>query len=84
MSAPSLSVIRILLPAMSLLMGGCVYFNTYFNAQKAYDQAIRMHDKRLDKNPEDSILVSADEKTKLERSIAKSSKVLELYPNEKK
>jgi tetratricopeptide (TPR) repeat protein len=76
--------IRLVLPVIGLLLGGCVYFNTYYNAQKAYDQAIRMHDKRLDKNPEDSMAVMPDEKLKLERSIAKASKVLELYPTEKK
>ncbi|MDQ3000354.1 MAG: tetratricopeptide repeat protein [Fibrobacterota bacterium] len=72
----------LLLPAFFL--GGCVYFNTFYNAQKAYDQATRLHEKRIDKNPEDSVLVTPDEKLKLERSIAKSSKVLELYPEEKK
>lgn len=77
--------LRILLPlAGGGLLGGCVYFNTFYNAQKAYDQAIRMHDKRFDKNPEDSILVSPDEKLKLDRAITKASKVLELYPDEKK
>jgi len=69
---------------MALGLGGCVYFNTYYNAQKAYDQAVRLHDKRLDKNPEDSVLVSPDEKTKLDRTITKASKVLELYPDKKK
>ncbi len=70
--------------AGAALLGGCVYFNTYYNAEKAYDQAIRMHDKRFDKNPEDSILVTPDEKLKLDRAITKASKVLELYPDEKK
>lgn len=85
-SFPSLSSlpVPILLAALSLLLGSCVYFNTFYNAQKAYDQGIRMREKRLDKNPEDSVLVSNDEKLKLERSIAKSSKVLELYPDKQK
>ena len=65
-------------------MSGCVYFNTFYNAQKAFDQAERMHEKRMSKNPEDSVLVTPEEKTKLERSIAKSSKVLELFPDKKK
>lgn len=69
---------------VAFAMSGCVYFNTFYNAQKAYDQAMRIHEKRIDKNPEDSILVTPEEKTKLERSIAKSSKVLELYPDKKK
>ena len=69
---------------VAFAMSGCVYFNTFYNAQKAYDQAMRLHEKRIDKNPEDTVLVTAEEKTKLERSIAKSSKVLELYPDKKK
>ena len=73
-----------LLPALALLLSGCVYFNTYYNAQKAYDQAIRLREKRLEKTPDDSVLVTNEEKLKLERSIAKSSKVLELYPDKKK
>jgi TolA-binding protein len=71
------------LPAL-LLLSGCVYFNTYYNAQKAYDQAVRLHEKRIDKNPEDSVLFSPEEKIKLDRCITKSSKVLELYPDKPK
>ena len=71
------------LPVLALLTG-CVYFNTFFNAEKAYAQALRMREKRIDKNPEDSILATPEEKLKLERSIAKSSKVLELFPDKKK
>ncbi|MEO7778122.1 MAG: tetratricopeptide repeat protein, partial [Fibrobacteria bacterium] len=66
------------------LFSGCVYFNTYYNADKAYGQAMNLHEKRLDKNPEDTLLVSPEEKVKLERAIAKASKVLELYPGKKK
>jgi len=76
--------LRLLLLLLGMSFTGCVYFNTYYNAQKAYDDAMRLREKRLDKNPEDTLLVAADEKTKLERSIAKSSKVLELYPDKKK
>jgi len=78
------AVSRLLLLLLGASISGCVYFNTYYNAQKAYDDAMRLREKRLEKNPEDTTLVAADEKTKLERSIAKSSKVLELYPEKKK
>jgi TolA-binding protein len=67
--------------ALSLVLGGCVYFNTYFNAQKAYHQALSMREKRFSKNPEDSVVVTPEEKAKFERAIAKCSKLLELYPN---
>ncbi len=78
---------RPLLPALLTavpLLSGCVYFNTFYNAQKAYDQAERLHDRRLEKNPEDSALVTTEEKDKLDRAITKASKVLELYPANKK
>ncbi len=81
---PFRSGILCLLAPAAFFLGGCVYFNTYFNADKAYDQAMRLHEKRLDKNPEDTILVSPEEKVKLDRTIAKASKVLELYPEKKK
>ena len=69
----------------SLFLQGCsVYYNTYFNAEKAYGQAVKLREKRLELNPEDSVTVAVDEKTKLERAILKSSKVLELWPDNKK
>ncbi len=70
--------------AMALLGSGCVYFNTYYNAQKAYNDAMRLHDKRMAKNPEDTLLVSPDEKIKLDRCITKSSMILELYQDKPK
>ncbi|MEO6097331.1 MAG: tetratricopeptide repeat protein [Fibrobacteria bacterium] len=78
------AVVGLLALAAAMGMSGCVYFNTYYNAQKAYDQAARLHEKRIDKNPEDSVLVSPEEKIKLDRCITKSSKVLELFPEKKK
>lgn len=77
-------ILRACLLALPVAFSGCVYFNTYYNAEKAYDQAVTLHEKRLDKNPEDSVLVSPDEKTKLDRCITKASKVLELYPDKVK
>ncbi|MCD6023279.1 MAG: hypothetical protein K0Q91_195 [Fibrobacteria bacterium] len=69
----------------AFLLAGCsVYYNTYFNAEKAHGQAIRLREKRLDLNPEDTLVVSPEEKAKLERAIVKSSKVLELWPDNKK
>lgn len=69
-----------MLAAAAVFFQGCVYFNTYFHANKAYKQATRMREKRLNADPEDTVRVSAEEKLKLERAIAKGSKVLELYP----
>ncbi len=64
-------------------LSGCVYFNTYYNADKAFNQALRLKKARLEANPLDSLLVSPEEKVKLDRCIEKSSKVLELYPDKK-
>jgi hypothetical protein len=52
-----------------LPLSGCVYFNTFFNAEKAYQQALRMRDKRLDKTPEDTVALVPEEKLILERCI---------------
>ncbi len=77
--------IRIFLPAAVaaclLLLGGCVYFNTFFNAEKAYNQALSMREKRLAKNPDDTVVVTEAEKDSLQRAIDKCSKLLELYPD---
>jgi outer membrane protein assembly factor BamD (BamD/ComL family) len=77
------SLLMVLVLAFSAGLSGCVYFNTFYNAQKAYDKAMAMRDKRLDKNPNDSVLATAEEKLKFERCITKCSKVLELYPEKK-
>src|SRR3954466_1018030 len=73
-----------LLPAFaaaSLLLGGCVYFNTFFNAEKAYHQALALREKRMSQNPDDSVNVSPDEKVKLQPAIDKCSKLLALDPD---
>ncbi len=72
--------------ALSTGFSACsgIYFNTTFNAEKAYRQAIDMRAKRLRLNPDDTVSVTADEKAKLTRAVTKSSKVLELWPNDPK
>ncbi len=74
-----IGVAAMLVAGLSSLLSGCVYFNTFYNAEKAFEEAMRLKKERFGKNPEDTVLVSSDEKLKLERSIAKASKVLELY-----
>lgn len=71
---------------LAVLLTGCsgIYFNTTFNAEKAHRQALDMRAKRLRLNPDDTVSVTADEKAKLTRAITKSSKVLELWPNDPK
>jgi tetratricopeptide (TPR) repeat protein len=69
-----------------VLLTACsgVYFNTTFNAEKAYNQALDMRAERLELDPDDTVRVSPEEKTKLVRAITKSSKVLELWPRDPK
>jgi tetratricopeptide (TPR) repeat protein len=71
---------------IALFAQGCsgIYFNTTFNAEKAYEQARQLRAERLALNPEDTVTVTAEEKVKLTRAVTKSSKVLELWPNDPK
>jgi tetratricopeptide (TPR) repeat protein len=75
-----------LFPLAAILLAGCpgVYFNTTFNAEKAHAQALKLRAERLEKNPEDTIAVTGDERAKLNRAVTKASKVLELWPNDPK
>ncbi len=63
-------------------MSGCLYFNLYYNFNKAYNQALEIHDDRITDNPDDTIWVTKEEKIKLRRAISKGSKILEVYPSE--
>lgn len=59
------------------------YYNAYFNAEKAFKKAERLKEKRLRKNPLDSVNITADERALYYRSVEKGSKVLELYGEKK-
>jgi outer membrane protein assembly factor BamD (BamD/ComL family) len=75
----------VLILAIALSLQGCAaYYNTFFNAEKAYKQALKMRAERQARNPEDTTVVTPEEKAKLIRAVTKSSKVLELYPNNAK
>ena len=56
------------------------YFNTYFNAQKFFNQALSLKQKRIEKNPLDTVQTTETEKILFEKAIVKSAKVLKLYP----
>jgi TolA-binding protein len=74
--------IKILIAVFPLL-AGCAYFNTCYNAETAFNQGYKAHQKVL-KNFPDSILVAAplEAKTSYERAIQKSLKVAEVYPKD--
>lgn len=63
----------------------CVYYNTFYNAQKAFYEARKSQIKRAEKATSDSLeRVSDAEKKDFDRAIEKASKVLEVYHNKKK
>lgn len=74
--------------ALALLAGlapglsGCLWLNTLFNGRKAWDMGERERDRRLRKNPSDSVRVTPTETALYQRSIAKGSKVIELWPKD--
>lgn len=68
---------------IALCLQGCgPYFNTYFNAQKAYDRGVKMQETRQERDPEDTLVVTTEERAQFNRAIAKSVKVLELWPED--
>lgn len=75
-----LSIVALLSVASS--MTGCLWLNTLFNGRKAWETGERARDKRLRRNPSDTVRVSETERAQYVRSIAKGSKVLELWPKD--
>ncbi len=73
--------ITLLLACISSVTG-CLYFNLYYNFKKAYGQAVEFRDDRITDNPGDTAWVTKPEKEKLQRTINKGSKILEVYPAE--
>ena len=62
-----------------------IYFNTFYNAETAYDEGYALHEKVLQNYP-DSLVVEppAAARAKYDRAIEKAAKVLEVYPKDKK
>lgn len=71
-----------LLLGLSPMLSGCLWLNTLFNGRKAWDMAERARDRRLRKDPTDTVRASGDEKTLYLRAIAKGSKVMEVWPDD--
>ncbi|HNY29377.1 MAG TPA: hypothetical protein PKO15_00685 [Fibrobacteria bacterium] len=67
-----------MLPALS----GCLWLNTLFNERKAWEMAESSRERRLRKNPLDTVAVSPEERALYERTIVKGSKILELWPKD--
>lgn len=73
--------IPLLLAALPFL-SGCLWLNTLFNERKAWEMAESSREKRFRKNPLDTVGISPEERALYERTIAKGSKILELWPKD--
>ena len=77
---------HLMFSALLLLCIRCsIYFNTFYNAETAFDEGFALHEKILQNYP-DSLVVEppADARVKYDRAIEKATKVLEIYPKDKK
>lgn len=64
--------------ALALLMlQSCAYYNTFFNTKRAYKEALDEHARRKEDKP------TAAEIQKLDKTIEKASRLLQLHPNSK-
>ena len=59
------------------LLPGCAYYNTFFNTKRAYKEAVEEHARRKEEKP------SPTEIQKLDKTIEKASRLLQLHPNSK-
>jgi tetratricopeptide (TPR) repeat protein len=66
------------------LCSGCVYFNLYYNAETAYETALKAQKKLFMNNPDSAMALPAEVETGFKKAIDKSNKVFELYPKDKK
>ncbi|MBL8026431.1 MAG: tetratricopeptide repeat protein, partial [Fibrobacteres bacterium] len=74
-----------LISAFSLLsISGCVYFNTYYNAEKYFSTAREQQIRRLASGSDTSVAVTENEKKLYTKSIEKCSKVLDVYAKDRK
>ncbi|MBN2035227.1 MAG: tetratricopeptide repeat protein [Chitinispirillaceae bacterium] len=76
-----------LVPALLCTAAGAcsIYFNTFYNAQTAFDDGYEIHEKVLRSFP-DSIVVEppSEAHAKYDRAIEKAAKILEVFPKDKK
>ncbi|MDG5816696.1 tetratricopeptide repeat protein [Chitinispirillales bacterium ANBcel5] len=65
-----------------MLIFGCAYFNTFYNARTAFNEAYREHELLLNENP-DSFYVTPTEQMVYgyTRAIEKSAKMMDVYPD---
>ncbi len=72
-------MIRLFLPLILAVLSGCVYFNTFYNAQVAYKTARKEH-KKLEKTRPDSIsTLPKSVEAGYDTAISKSNKVMTVF-----
>lgn len=75
----------LLVSASALLFFGCAYFNTFYNAETAFQSGFRKHSKIMEKYPDSLVVTPSQEIQSLyDRAIEKSLKMMDVYPREKK
>ena len=72
-------------PFLVLLFQCSTYFNTFYNAESAFNEGYTIHERAM-RNFPDSIVTEppADARAKYDRAIEKAAKVLEVFPKDKK
>lgn len=73
-SSPDGLPLRALVPVLAVLVSGCAYFNTFYNARQSYDEALAS----VRQNPDNP---SAGEEQDLRDAIEGAGKVLAFYPD---
>jgi tetratricopeptide (TPR) repeat protein len=68
---------------LAILWTGCAYLNTFYNARTAYKTARREHKKLLRLKPDSAETLPPRISDLYDRAIAKSLKVLDVYPKSK-
>lgn len=82
---PLLAVLAFLAFLAALSVTGCsccLYFNHWYNAKEAFDEAERLRLARLDSLPGDTVWVADSERVQYQRVIEKCSRILERWPEE--
>lgn len=77
------SLFRLVLLVVVASLTGCVYFNTFYNAQVAYKTARATHQK-LEKKAIDSITIPTSVQAGYDTAISKSNKVLTVFHKDEK
>jgi len=65
---------KLVIPVLLLFLGGCAYYNTFYNANASYEEALDY----AHENPDDP---SSHEEALLDKAVAGAGRVLARYPN---